>query len=157
MIGTDSENQRLVQSVSVTSMPFLDDVGCSEAKLFVREAIIKYDEIDSEDLMRMNNQYSMNMVCYIEEYHLTCGQIVVQIENITKKSIQRYGKFTFATVSRFSISCPILDADIKNLQNNANNEILKAAVLKNFKDLIHEGERLTDEINIFIKTYRYQI
>ena len=150
-IGTDSENQRIVQSISVNSMPLLDDVGCSEAKLFVREAI-KYNKI--EDFMSMNNQYSMSMVCFIEEYDLTFGQIVVQIENITKKSIQRYGKF--ATVSRFSIFCPILDADINNLKNNVNNRKLKAAVIANFKDLIFEGERLTHEINIFIKTYKHK-
>ena len=152
-IGTDSENQRLVQSISVTSMPFLDDVGCPEAKLFVSEAI-RYNKIGIEDFMSINNQYSMNLVCFIEEYDLTCGQIVVQIENITKKSIQRYGKF--ATVSRFSIFCPSLDADMNNLQKNVNNKILKSAVLANFQALILEGERLTDQINIFIKTYKHK-
>ena len=149
VIGTVSENQRLVQSTLVTSKPFVDYFDYSEAKEFVKNAM-KHNEIRREGVMSINNRYSMDVVCYIEQYDFKSGEIVVQIEKVTKKSIQMYGKFT--VVSRFYIFCPALHVEIKNLQKDVNNETLKASVLAYFEGLIIEGERVTDEINVFLDT-----
>ena len=74
----------------MTSKPFLDDVGCSEPKSFVIDAI-KNKEICTEDIMSENNQYNMNRVCFVEECDLKCGDIVVELKMLKRNQIEEMG------------------------------------------------------------------
>ena len=137
----DINSSKCSTQIKVSSQKTCDNTF---AKEFVQKAV-ESEELMKENVMSMSTRYSMYNVSIVNRTVFECGDFIIHLDSVSKKSNQRYGKFSDTV--QMTLHCPLLNDAISELQMNSGDELLKASTEELFKKFMYFGEHFSRVID----------